>query len=1002
MALGRPPDPSTTLDREDHEGYREGIRRRWSAVSYLLGVRYNIEDLDNPAVQDVLDRILDHIERVRGAVVNRANLEALLQQTYTAEQQVAQNAVPPNTIASAAEQQGLANASGLLEVMNRHFGREEIRGLMNEIPSAIRPLTADGRWEVAAVNLGSPPISYAIRIMITDPAWRSGDEATIRQKLVGHLPSEVGIDTPYANVLSAEDVTNILGSTCNIISQRVPLWDLELPDVPIAGQRTLVDMAGMLRENPYVATENAGTLQTEFAPGGTYRGLFNRHVRRFNAAGTLVAVTVPVQINTIVDQLFTRLNRTGKELAQDTSTLSAAINRRASVDRLVSSDAKNRELLLALATVRRDPSVIDAITSGDVEEQRIRGELDRANRLFSTANAVKVLSGAQLPEFNDNRIAAGRVAMSVVSSFASAASGTMSVPGTPVAVPLDTGLTGPQGDELDDAGIPRTAQRENYAAVVVGGIVTVPARDNWGRFEKIIERTQEMNKKYNEAQRLLDEVCRTLDSMISALNERHITPALLPAANYGAIHRYLINIAGTAFAPRRDVIDRSMNVIELNRQFKQALLQVPPNAADRIALEDASIYEKRVQDLSTKHAEALAKGTGKLDGNKTCWDVIRRGLENQRHPPLSQEEIEATLKALRAQTQFSPEIRRDLELFQERDVPEGDGHMGRRLWNRRPWEAADREHFWQVWRPGQQQWIDDHAAEDWNKERVFRRLSRLGVSKTNPLEEYSRNLFQPGRIGLGLNDDPRQRRFRLPTLIDAYRRTKYLLEKASDPYRLPNSERYQRFVRRLHGAILERAFLSFEHASDMDPADMATLKSAGITDKMTADERLQAVRSFLVDGDTEKKYYESQKSIIEAMTKTAYRPIQRRIDAHNKWKARWGKVGKGVGSGAASLVGVGPWNKWYNPLAWPSGVVKGAAYGMGSVVDAGPWNSAKNPLTWPAKVTKATVQEAWKEKVALAAGAGAAVVLTGGFALIPMAVGGGVAVLAKKFLGGKQ
>lgn len=942
MALSRPPDPSGTLDREDHGAHQEGIRRRWHDLAYPLGFRYRIEELGNaPVQQDVFDQLLNHIEGVRGTIADRAQLETLLRQTFTAEQQTARNAVPPGTVASAAEQQGLASAAGFLAVVDTHFRREDIRGFMTEIPSTLRPLTADGRWVQTGLTLAlSGGTVTEIRINLNDSAWRSGDEAAIRQKLLNKLPSDVGIEmepTTYNHPLTDADITSILGTSCNVISQRVPLWDLELADVPAADQRTLVDTAGILRDDPTVASFVLGVLQAECHVAGLRRGLFNRHVRCFDAAGAAVDVTAFTdwQVDRVVAALFNRLNRTGKELARDSSTLSAAITRRAAVDRLISSDAKNRELLAALATIRRDPSAIDAILGGrDVENLNRRRRV--AEILEDMRGYSAIVPPTPLPPdstLHNVRTVSADVAGDIVTLQAQET--TWLTNDTAYQANMRTyqvDLSTYEREKNDrDAIIARNDVEDRrwhaeHSAWVAGGshglapphpthppLPPAPTRPVQPAAPTFIAFTlhtpfaggpirsiDELRTKLSDYRRIqgelsqvdarLEERGRLLVQLYTALN----IPGLNIAATFPTFFAF-IDPTGPTF---RD------NILHANENWNAIIQEVRRNIPE--GLKSIDEYTQKLEELRTQG------GVEKLDGSKACWDVIRRGLENQRHPPLSQEEIEATLKALRAQTQLSPELRRDIELFQQRDVPEGEGRLRRRWYNRRPWGGADREHFWQFWRSGQERWLDDPAAEDWNNERAFRRLWTLGAKKKqNSLEQYTRNLFQPGRIGLGLNDDPRERRFRLPTLIDAYRRTKYLLEKIGDPYRLSNSERYQRFVRELHGAILERAFLSFEHASETNPADKVALEEAGVTDTMNAERRLQAVRSFLLDGGDE--YYKSQGSIIEGMAKSAYRPIERAKAAHEKWVVRWKKVGSGAlaaGAFGGKAVKVLTWPVW--------------------------------------------------------------------------------------------
>jgi len=831
-----PTDSSETPEgREDWEGQLKSTEQQFNAIAYLLGVsRTEVADADARA-NESLKRIVDHMVNVRGRIAERAALYNVLRETYAQQLGVAEARLQTQEATlSDPERRGYAVAEALLHTVDTHLKKEEIRAFLQEAPTAIRPV--DGKWKVN-VSLGG--IGTDIEIDLTHQDWKSGDQETIRKKLIGRRPSEVGIATtpPYNAPLKPEDVAEIFKSECDIISQRMPQWDLELSDFPAAGQRTMVDVARMLREAPQVANMNQATLEGEL--GGTLSTLYYNCVRAFDENSN--RITPQPAPPAILPGLFAHLHRTGRTFAQESSSLTDAIERRAAVENLVKSDATNRELLLALAAIRRDPTAADVIEFTS-EGENIAKELEAENSLLQAARAVESIGGADEPNYSPNEIKRGEKIMNTVIQNAATYEGYSSATDQLLPVDLFTGLTGP-----DLAAAQKTGIRQNINFEYKTKLGTSPASSNIDVFRKIAEKAQEKLQEFTAESQKIDAIEVFLNDLGATLRERGIQPGALLAADYPKLRQYL-KFTGTPpfFGARRSQIGSKLRTdkVPLIEEFKKALKDAPPDPDRQVkSLRSVVHYEQEVQDISGRLDEAESRTPETFEGSEACWNVIRQGLENQ---GLRKEEVESTIKYMRAHAEMTPDFRRELDGYAQRDI---EPH-------------------------------DPEAVEEWNRSHGFRQILLLGVRGTKPLQQYMNNLFTRENVGLTIQEGQNPGSHPLPRIIDAYHRTKYLVERIGEPYRLPYSQEITQFLRNLHREILERSHKSGLKGMGLKEEDRATVEEAGASDDMTPWKRLQAIRSNLVEGGAE--YAQKQGEKIDRMARLAYRPIERAQQRHDK------------------------------------------------------------------------------------------------------------------------
>ena len=773
------------LDREDPRAMAVSAEQQWSSVSYLLGLPQNVNALPGTA-RLVATNIANRIAAVRGAGV-LPGLIFQLEQQHNLELQ-ASAALLNGLPGAPPTNPNVALADAWLKVIYRNVTEQDLRFMLANIRGTAIEVNgaAVGLWPSVAIRSGGN-----VAINLNHPAWRTGDERTIRARLLSRVPADVGVEfTGVAHLVLTEAVINEIFATTNNIRLS--------PNDPRAIQA---------------------------------------------------------------------------------STLADAIARRAPIEQLFAGTADARELMLAMATVQRDPTTVLAIAT---PRSNAQNDLLENERLFVAASAAKNLQSLPLPKFTAAQVVDGESAMQKIIENATHGmsandgdtvnlfAGTIT-PRSGAATTVGTALTMPEVALANTLGIKSSLSRKIVAATFhTSGAVTSAAQDNVESFNKVMESAQKATEKFAEATAAIQAIESTIQTLATELRERALVP---DATLYPLLHRY-IDLVGTPPSYDRipNVVDSSFNATAFLAEYRRALLTVNPARA--VSLGTPESYEAKRQELGQKVIDAQSAPAGGPNGSDACWKVIRRGLE---HQGLAGKQLEDTVGYMRSRMQGTPESLRDLETLADAVYSVGPN-------------AAEnlRE--------------DNELRDAWNKRNSIASARRLGMAKYDYASEYRDNLFSARNIGMTLQENPLATRRPLAELTHAYFRTKHFLAlPEDDPNHLPGTSDVIAFMRRLHAAILRRTQESLHRAEIQQLKALGMNIDAEAVATMTLSQRVQAIHDFLRGGSSS---YESHfKTQLDTMAKRASRARTEARQRREKWR------GNLLGS-PKSAVG------YLNPLTW--------------------------------------------------------------------------------------
>lgn len=852
---------ATMLDREDHESLGASTTRQWELLGHLLHLP-PIHTLANENQQVVASRIARFVSDVRGGVVDRALLRNELQEAYVnrfnAIQRVDADADP---IRAATTSPNTVVAEAWLQTIYENFGEGELRNMIRDLPASILPTTGSRRWEGEA-NLGGADIP--IIIDLSHPAWRTGDQRAIVRRLTDRTPAQVGITTTYADPLSEPEAQSIFASRCRVVDPLLPVGQVQIENRPVRGESVVIDLAPMIRRNPRFARLNAAQMTAELR---AHYPIFERYSRHINMRTGAELPAIPVGgIGPIVDALFDQQSRNRADpFGAREVTLTTAIQNRQPIERLITGTASNRELLLALSMIQRDPAAAAVLEQQQAATEEIRTRMTTNENLLHTASAIRDLSAAQLPPLNHTDLTV--MIHNTTNVITNIAGGAAAAHG----VVVDFATNADEQAAARRARIPLTLRRVNTPPVThtVTGVTVTPERDNWEQFQRLIDQGQQTLISYEDAEHRIETIQRMLETMIASLQERGITPAQIAGADYAYLRQV---ICQAAYGVVIDEIGPNLNVAELSRQFIRALREANP--ANRVGLRDITFYEQEQGRLSTQLNEAMTHtlDEGAPVGSEACRRVVERGLS---HEGLRDNELKDTVDYMFNAVQRNRESVQDLRMYADRDIPDGDD--------------------------------DHHAIEHWEHGKTYRPLRRI-FRITHPHEEYIHNLANAANLGFDLNGGAEQfQNVRLSRLVDTYFRVDHLSKlPESDPYRLPRSEAIVTFLRNLYIAIGDRAQKSFNRATGMTNAELDEWRATGLGVKvedlptMSIQERLALVRSFL-QNTNDYMSDGTNKNNLDRMVHRAYHNIQVGIETNNRTARRLSWPFRGIISAGAGL-----------------------------------------------------------------------------------------------------
>lgn len=984
------PNKYTNLLNEDFEADYQSTVQQYNMLAHLLHLpqSHELREGRYGNQRRIIKQIADQIGRARGALIDRARMETELNQEFQQERITSQKIEkPPMNNTSRVTEHVLADA--WLKVIYKHFDTSDIRGLIDQIPAAIRPLGNNGRWKsVGPVDLqinAAPAalVPCTIEVDLTDSHWRSGTLDEVRRNITGRNPSDVGMVIESAGAPQNFQITAALANQilercrCQVIdpSLRLRVVEFTVPNpAPAglnAGYKVTVDVPGLLREHPAFAQHTAAQMVTNLGGNLNVYRIFVTYRNEKNEQ--VAAPGAPAAINSIVTALFNSESRPGgQSFASRESSLEAAIQVREPINGLLRGTADNRELLLALSVIQRDPLTV-ATLQRPADSARVQTEMRNNPRLAAAAEAIEQLRGAALP-IHDNPTTADGIAATeavignLLGEFDTALAPLAVTPGTHSAPALNVAIA---------SGVPGAAG--TLTALGVNATV-IPRRvvnaagahtDNHSQCEAVIRQAQDANRACRESRDRRNTIVTLLNTIGDALRQNGINHARLVSAGYTNLAHHL----------------------------DPASMQAAPASIGPATNKSALVSE-------CLNAFGLTMNEN-LTGSEGCWAVVRRGLENQ---GLRGDELKSTLEYMRNKVQMTPESVRNIEeLAQQEYVTNEESPTNSRGTNK-----AIRRH---------NALLEREAHHEWNSGKehrgaasittgatygaigtavganavIFSGLALTGPvgwgvmgglgaagllvglnrNKFDPWPIYKRNLFSRNGVGMGLEDDPYL--LRLPHLIDVYFRTKYLYDlPTSDPRHLPHSPEIDRFMNRVYRAILHRAQMSVNTASGFTSREYQELQAMAGRDSdpkkieaMTAAERMQSVLTYLHGNDY---YTEVNKGRIEKMVDQAYGPIKKKLEWYQKRntfvKDRFWNVAAHKDSAGQNASG-------WNPLSWPAYAVHGAGIGA-------------KKIAWDAP--KAVVQGTWKNKWKIAIGAALGTLVLPGLGTI---IGGGIGAAKK-------
>jgi len=886
---------SPNLDREDPATLEQSTRRQWSLIGHLLHLP-PVDTLANENQQMVAERIADFMADIRGGIADRANLRDQLHEAYQERlQNIGTVDAANEPVRAATTSLNVSNAEAWLQTIYAHFSEEELRNIVRNLPASILPANRDRRW-LTHVN----GVDYSIDL--THPIWKTGNRDTIARALEGRTLPQAGITVisgiPIPGyVLTPADVELFLGSTCEVVDPQLSLGQMQLDNQPARGERMIIDLAPMIRLDPRVARCNRDRMINLFETLIPNR--FSRYSRRVNmrTGAQLPRITAHADFENIVDALFEQNSRDPNHaFGTREVSLTTAIQNRGPIDRLVSGNATNRELLLALSMIQRDPSAVAVLEAQSNNTTEIRNRLTQNEALLRTAQTVKDLSTMQLPHLTEAEIATHRVAYEGVVDNVLA--GSTALNGDPIS--LYNGLTPAEQAIAGRAGIPATIIRINVPAVPgMGGAPGVPERNNWDQIQKMADKAQNAITKLDESIEKIDKMEAMFQTMIAELEARGVPFATLEQPAYRELRRYLLDpplpvpplvapATGYSAVIDRDRITPRTNTVELSRQFVAALRD--GNPANRLIIRDLSHYEKLQETITAELAAAEANtSSSSLTGSEACRAVVERGLS---HEGLRGEELKDTAQYMFNSIQRTRESEADLQMYADRQFADGEN--------------------------------DHHAEHHWEHGKSFRTFSSLGLRERHFFHDYAHNLqHDVHRFGFDIATPNAVHNFGnhlLPHLIDVYFRTKAMTElDPHDPHHLPSSETVVRFQRQLYMHIVDRAQRSFNRATGMTNEELNAFRAKGMNidvaqlPAMTIQERMGYIREFMNDTNAYMNVPNNKKN-FDRMVQDAYHPIQEIIDRHNRRnpmryiRGMWNWTGRPL----LNAAGIGADSAWKN------------------------------------------------------------------------------------------
>ncbi len=832
------------INRDDPEARRQSVRFQWGALQQLFPTLPNFVALGT----------ITNANQYRNSARDTLRIQRHLENRFEENNQDVIRSEPGNPARSTVR--SAANAEAWLKTIYEIIEGQDVRAMLLRTPAAI--LRADGRniWQprnpaggLVQLNFATGPTIDVTEIDLSNPVWQ-GNEVQVRNALRRMTPQQSGITlaAPTNEVLDEANINLLLASVDDVIDPN----------------------------------------QTQVAGAA--------------AATTQVSLTT-------------------------------AVNNRAAVTNLARG-ASSREVMMALATLQRDPGALLALQTTNEEQNRLENELRENQRLLRAATAVSSLANIQLTNFDESHINLARTAATDVIARASAGIGVPN--GTPVDL-IPPGLHPEIAAQLNTI-VPRNPiTRRNVAALVNPrtGAITTPAVDNTAEFENIIQQARVILDRYQQAEEKNEETERALNEMINVLGDRGIDVTRIAGANYPNLHRFItdarpvpagsppgtnpaagVNAVPTAYAVQSNQIRRDrISLPAIGREFRSVLAR---EGNQRVALQDVSFYENREREIVARLPEVINSAEAPPQGSDACWRVIERGISHLENIPEGPE-LDRIINVTRTISDRTDETRRHIEELTRRSIAPYQGAARQDAIN--DWNGSESRNF---------NSITTHPAEAAAIAGVAASAGAAGLSAgllvggtfwpaaltvagaagggyltyrmlRNHMDhsawrDYENNLFDDRHIGIRLNENPMQRRFPLNRVVDAYFQTKYLLEKAPEHLRLPQSQEMYQYLARLQRAIRDRAQEGYYNQLGINRRDEQHLLTNEDGTRRPAPDAIQRITSASEILNLEDEYHNELGDQTTRMATDAYRPVQNLADRRERMRRVGQKVAAGVGA----------------------------------------------------------------------------------------------------------
>lgn len=897
--------PQPLNEGQDQAARAEATRQSWNALSHLLHLpQFNVNALgtaDGASEAAIVRHITDQINSVRRGLRGRAQLGNELMEEYEAARNTAANRLSLDNNLDETERLGLARAEALLAIATGNIGEAEIHALDE---NARRLL--DSLWNASEIPSGTSIKAGGEDIQAIDlfhPTWQTGTADDIRQRLVGQTPDRVGIilrnrGATAAAITDAEVTALFATAPIDILDPAVPTGARLLENVPTIGWDTTFDVSRLIQLDPETATMDESEL-VPYLKLPANRATFDAVVQCNPSTNTSQAHRY---IDAIIAALYRSMGRrAGSTLCGRTVTIGEAIAVRAPVERMVFDSADARELTLALATLRADPSAASVLQAPASQEAHIQDEIRKNQNLLTTSRTVHTLQNTPKLSGSPAQMRERLLALQAYQNYAqkalTAAHGNYN---------FFNNLSDAQIRFLRQLNLPQFVQRTIIQPSGVGRHAT-PGQDNRREIEQLMDRSIEEQYKLKDEREKIDVLGRQLNEISDVLQKAHVSIDQLTAANgYPLLEQLLLDTNRTPVEWRLtvdvDQLDASIDPAQIAREVKRALRTAAP-ANDRVDLKDPDIYEAQDEALLEQLAVAQAAPGHGLRGSEACWEVIKKGLENQ---GITGEELERTIAHMRQSLLERPAVLRDAESF-ARAAFNSDGLP------------------------------DDETEEEWNKRKgptPYRSLEEY--DDFDGLKEYEQRVF-PDVVKVRLEQDPWT--MRLEDLERAYFNLKFLVNSAPTELRLPRSRTITAKLRRMHAVLLERMVQEFGSATGISDrmlqAALAANPNANAVG-FTAKQKLECAQQYL----TSDAYMtaERKKELLEDATK-AYEPIKQHIEKINALDAA-NRAHRSIFTRTKDFVTGIHFEKVATPMKYAGRITTGAvigtvfAPGIGTVIGA--------------------------------------------------------------------